>query len=349
MPETVEQNESYFKMPRRYVDRHRMRRLRAMGVPHLTVAAWYAVMLDIATSARNFGTFSTDVRSFDEACGGRPDGSTDVDLAITWAKFKSAGIVALDGNPGGVDEVHDLPVTFRVTVLDAGDLNFPRPPAKTGAERTAAWKARKKAAKSSSVVTGDDAPSAVTTVVTGDAEKRREEKSQKSHTNQPSGFAPADAVAPAHEAKPDDDLRPLPASQREPAGQIKRAKRDLGSHAAQVILGMIGRRASDSGMLTERKELEEYWRPACELLSEHGPQVLREALNRAGGGNAVRIGFVQTVCNQISRESAEPDEDPELAHLFDQARASRRVLPTVDEWDALTDEQRAAFESREVS
>lgn len=108
---------------------------------------------------------------------------------------------------------------------------------------------------------------------------------------------------------------PLPPSPRSVAGQIRSAQRDLGSHVAQVIVGMIARRNGDANrLLTEREEFDQYWRPACELLDEHGPQRMRMAANRAGAESAVRIGFLETICRSDQRvATAAAADDPDLA------------------------------------
>jgi hypothetical protein len=108
---------------------------------------------------------------------------------------------------------------------------------------------------------------------------------------------------------------PLPPSPRSVGGQIRAAQRDLGSHVSQVIVSMIARRNSDAErLLTEREEFDGYWRPACELLDEFGPQRLRMAANRAGEQQAVRIGFLATVCKADQRvATAAAADNPDLA------------------------------------
>lgn len=108
---------------------------------------------------------------------------------------------------------------------------------------------------------------------------------------------------------------PLPPSPRSVAGQIRAAQRDLGSHVSQVIVAMIARRNGDAArLLTEREEFDDYWRKACELLDEFGPHRLRMAANKAGEANAVRMGFLATVCKADQRIAANASAtDPDLA------------------------------------
>lgn len=110
----------------------------------------------------------------------------------------------------------------------------------------------------------------------------------------------------AHGAKPAADS--VPPKARSVAGQIQAARRELESHASSVIDAMIGRRqASTDRMLSETVLLEEYWKPALRLLSEHGRFRLRDALNKAGAANAARISYLNPILSEAKAEAERPE------------------------------------------
>lgn len=128
----------------------------------------------------------------------------------------------------------------------------------------------------------------------------------------------------------------LPPSLRTAAGQIRRARFELGA-VQTAIDNMIARRngARDS-MLPLEAELREYWKPACDLLVEFGAQRLRDAIATAGD-KPVRIGYLRSIlqANEQATATAQAD-DPDLGgsqwagHSFRKVQAPTPEPPSGD-------------------
>lgn len=321
--ETEGQVVPWFGTPLNFTDTVRMRMLRMrVGREHAErIAAWYMRMRDLAKQGRVFGTFTTNAVVFVESLGAPIVDSQEhpeaflqwfVDLVELWQAFAAVGLIDIDGDPSQVDG------TFRVTVLDFEETNWRRPSAPSGLSADVRGRGGR--------LTDEERRAR-------DAERKRRERAAKKSPNagmsseRPDASADVQMSAPIHtvdtgdtdgqqqHASGDAAPTPLPASPRSVAGQIRAAQRDLGSYVGSVIVGMIARRNGDRDrLLTERQEFDEYWRPACTLLEEHGPHRLRMAANRAGSENAVHIGFLRTICNSDQRVAAAAAErDPDLA------------------------------------
>lgn len=146
---THAQTEPYYELHRNFASRYRCRVARRLGVPAVTLTAYYAVMHDLASNAGTFGEFTTDVRAFEEAMGmperfgvDPSDLSIDRDLAEIWKRLERAKVVELMGDPAELSP-EGLPAEFRVRVL--GMASRPRKQAKPRAEVQKDYRNRQKA------------------------------------------------------------------------------------------------------------------------------------------------------------------------------------------------------------
>lgn len=199
MPDPHFQQEPYYALHRTFTDRYRCRVARRLGVPPLTLAAYYAVMHDIASNAGTFGEFTTDVRAFEEAIGmperqgtSAVDCARDAELANVWRLLEKAQLVEIiEGAPEAVEGLDGFPVEFRVRVLGVADVNQPRGRAKSGAERQAKYVAKKRNAAAS--VEGDGRLRLVAGEVTQNDARRHCDADPPTHTGRhnpavPTGF-----------------------------------------------------------------------------------------------------------------------------------------------------------------
>ncbi|MCW2924400.1 MAG: hypothetical protein JWM98_1804 [Thermoleophilia bacterium] len=324
------QNEPYYALHRSFVHRYRMRRARALGVGATMLAAWYAVMHDIASNAASFGEFTTDVRAFVEAVGEPPRyGSTDEDvlqdalLADAWRMLAAAKVVEIvAGDPSAVDD-HGLPSEFRVRVLGVADVNAPRRPPKSGAQRTAEWKARQKVTPGddvAAVVTlgdgGNASPSPVTSGVTSDEDPPTH---PPTHTTQP-------MVGLAHVSAPAREAGPSPLTIIGKArGRIGRARRELGSltTAAEAFVGAAVEERLPRRM-DDQAELVELWEPLVARLHEHGPESLSYGLAKANEYGKPGMAYLDACIATHQKQKVRPvgtapasSEDPALIAMWD--------------------------------
>lgn len=104
----------------------------------------------------------------------------------------------------------------------------------------------------------------------------------------------------------------LPADPRTIAGQARRARGQLGD-LAFYVQEVVSRRNADSRQpLTASTELRDFWRPACELLADHGRDRLKKALGVAATEQAGSMEFVRKVCLRLQRDD-ERSTKPRLA------------------------------------
>lgn len=341
---TLEQSVPWFATETNFTQTIRMRRARRSLGRHYAehLNTYYIQARDLAKQARVLGEFTTDLEGFVESYGGHVP-TRDEELFPTWAgiqadlwdALRSAGLVTIDGNPDDID------ATFRVRVVDFEQTNRGRSDRLTDDERRARdaeRKRRQRAAQASADVRGHDGRTNATTCNDEEPDTAPDTSADKTppdagnvrSVRQTSADTSASALTGQDRTRQDRTLPPTPTDTVDPAppevaekaapsprsidGRIRRYQRDLGA-LAFPITELIALRASDRGhALTRRAELDAYWQPAAELLAEHGPERLTEALNAATKAGATSMQYVATVAGRLQREAIHAkSSDPDLA------------------------------------
>lgn len=104
-----------------------------------------------------------------------------------------------------------------------------------------------------------------------------------------------------------------------PKVQIRKARGELG-RLAMVIDQMVANAEADRDRsLTEQETLDEFYRPAVELLLDHGVDRLSVALGEANRRGVTRMQYVATVCRSNRRQDEAVAELPKRPVMGDPA------------------------------
>lgn len=319
---TARQQVPYFGTPTNFASLSKMRLLRRRvgRVNAERVAAWYVHMRDLAKQGTTFGQFTTNAVLFAESLGvDVPDANPALDAwmgeaAAIWDGFQAVELIDVDGDVRCADSL------FRVTVLDYEETNTSRPSRVTSsrdvtpmspAERKAKGRenARRRDAgmpemspsEAESWLMSRRVTSRVTPVTSrhaiGDIQDETDE------TNHP--LPPAVAVTEVAEANAASASVDLPPSQRTPEARIRQAERDLaGGPDKYVRLLIMRHNGSSDKTLAPADEFRRYWKPACDLLAEHGLVRLAEATRAPGAATAGSVQYVKKILDRMKLDEA---------------------------------------------
>lgn len=318
MPETLEQTEPYYELHRNFAYRYRCRSARRLGVPPKTLVAYYAVAHDLASNAGTFGEFTTDVRAFEEALGEperfgttSDDVARDAELATLWRKLEEAGVVEIvTGSPEPPHGGAGLPSEFRVRVR--GMAARPRRAPKSGAERTARWRARKGA---DDVTKRDECDVAASQPVTRDVATSRDAEPSIHPAIHPS----------SQPAKPRAEAAAHPSNLQ---ATVNTTRRDLGPELCQLVSRIIDNaRDKHARTIAMHTEHADFLRPVARLVAQHGHASVIVAAEKAVARGAWSVRLIEQILSDeptpatrtAVAAASRRQIDPELRAMFDAA------------------------------